>query len=74
MSDSNWRFDCCWKKEKVNEVKAEMMKPLQCTCGYHVLLSTGLMGMYNDEVRNRRMMKGLERMAESLQRPSSGKE
>ena len=58
----------------MNEIKAEMMKPLQCVCGYHVLLNTGLMGMYNDEVRNRRMIKGLERMAEVVQQPSSGRE
>lgn len=62
MSDTNWRFDCCLRKQDVNSVKSSMMKPLQCSCGFHLLMSPSLIGMYNDLLRNQKMSAMIERI------------
>ena len=54
MSDSNWRFDISLDANNAT-IKREMIKPLQCTCGFHNLLNPGLLGQYNDNFRNKKL-------------------
>lgn len=62
MSDTNWKFDCCARKNDVNRVKSGMMKPLQCSCGFHLLMSPSLIGMYNDSIRNQKLSLMMDRI------------
>ena len=62
MSDTNWKFDYCARKSDVNLVKSEMMKPLQCSCAFHLLMSPSMIGMYNDSIRNQKLSLMMDRI------------
>lgn len=61
-TDTNWRFDCCISKREVSAVKESIQKPLRCTCGYHALLNTQLIAMYNDTVRQSKLLNLINRI------------
>ena len=54
MRDTNWRFEACARKDaEYQRMKMGTFKPLGCSCGFHALMSTGLMALYQNESRNR---------------------
>ena len=61
-TDTNWRFDCCVSKKEVSSIKESIQKPLRCTCGYHALLNTQLIAMYNDATRQSKLTNLLNRI------------
>ena len=62
MSDTNWKFDCCGREKDIPAVKSGMMTHLQCTCGFHLLMSPNVIGMYNDVIRNQKLTSMLDRI------------
>lgn len=54
MRDTNWRFEACVQKDaEYQRAKMSTFKPLGCCCGFHALMSTALMALYQNERRNR---------------------
>lgn len=65
MRDTNWRFAaCCAKDAAYQKVKMGAFKPLTCSCGFHALLNTGLMSMYQNRGRNEVLENAVQRVQE----------
>ena len=69
MSDTNWRFSISMNPND-NQVKKNLITPLQCTCGFHSLLSPGLIGQMNNLHQNQVIKKMIEEILQGYQSSS----